>query len=142
MAKADLKTKVNTESVEDFIHGITDENRKRDAFTMLHLMRELTGMPAKMWGPGIVGFGKYEYKYDSGREGEMLKTGFSPRKNALTLYLLSDFEGRDTLLQQLGKHTTGKSCIYIKNLEEVNQEVWKELITKAHLAMDEKYPEH
>jgi hypothetical protein len=102
-------------------------------------MEEITGLPPKMWGPSIVGFGTYHYKYDSGREGDMLKIGFSPRKAALTVYIMPGFRRYEELMEMLGKHKTGKSCLYIKKLTDVNESVLKELCQESWAYMNEKY---
>lgn len=128
---AELKTKLNDASVEDFINQVDDEKKRNDSFEVLKLMKTLTGEEPKMWGGSIVGFGTYHYKYASGQEGDWMLTGFSPRKQALTLYLMSGFAGYDELLSKLGKFKTGKSCLYIKKLEDINQEVLSELIVKS-----------
>ena len=126
---AELKTKQNEQSVEDFLGEIADEKRWQDCFTVLELMKKLTEQEPKMWGASIVGFGNYKYKYKSGREGEWFVTGFSPRKQNLTLYIMSGFTRYDELLAKLGKHKTGKSCLYINKLEDVNLGVLEEMIS-------------
>ncbi len=128
---AELKTKLNDASVEEFLNKIEDEKRRKDCFTVLKLMQKITKAKPKMWGTGIVGFGDYRYKYASGREGDWFLTGFSPRKQNLTLYIISGFSKYDELMSKLGKHKTGKSCLYINRLEDINQEVLKELIEKS-----------
>ena len=128
---AELKTKQNEQSVEDFLGGIADENRKRDCFTVLELMKKVSGHEPKMWGVNIVGFGNYTYTYESGREGEWFVTGFSPRKQNLTIYIMSGFSRCDEFLAKLGKHKTGKSCLYINKLADVNLEVLSELIENS-----------
>ncbi len=133
---AELKTKPNDGDVEAFLAAIEDEGRRDDCRAILTLMRDITGCEPKMWGKSIVGFGSYHYKYDSGREGDWFVTGFSPRKQALTLYIMSGFSRHDELLSKLGKHTTGKSCLYVKKLDDVDVEVLGELIERsvAHVA--------
>jgi len=126
---AELKTKQNEQSVEDFLGEIADEKRRQDCFTVLELMKKLTEQEPKMWGASIVGFGNYKYKYKSGREGEWFVTGFSPRKQNLTLYIMSGFTRYDELLAKLGKHKTGKSCLHINKLEDVNLGVLEEMIS-------------
>ena len=128
---AELKTKQNDASVKEFLGKIPDERKRRDAFTILELMQEITGEKPKMWGPSIVGFGSYHYKYDSGHEGDMCVTGFSPRKEALTLYITTGFEKQAGLMKKLGKHKTSKACLYIKRLEDVSLPVLKELIAES-----------
>ena len=128
---ADMKTKPADVTVETFLSGIDDEQAQKDSNKLVELMAQLTGEPPVMWGPAIVGFGKYHYKYESGREGHICMTGFSPRKGKLSLYVLSGFDGQDELLAKLGKHKTGKGCLYIKRLEDINMDVLKELISKS-----------
>ena len=125
---AELKTKPTGESVKDFLNKIPDPERREDCFAVAKLMEEITGDKPKMWGPSIVGFGNYHYKYDSGREGDWLVTGFSPRKKDLTLYLMMGFEKHAELMKQLGKHSTSKSCLYIKRLSDINVPTLKKLI--------------
>lgn len=125
---ADLKTKLNDGNVFDFLNSVENEQRKNDSFEMLRIMQEVVGETPKMWGGSIIGFGSYHYKYASGREGDWMLTGFSPRKQSLTLYIMSGFKGYEDLLAQLGKYKTGKSCLYIKKLEQVDETVLRELI--------------
>jgi hypothetical protein len=125
---AELKTKPTGESVKDFLNKIPDPERRADCFAVAKLMEEITGDKPKMWGPSIVGFGNYHYKYDSGREGDWMLTGFSPRKKELTLYLMMGFEKHAELMKQLGKHSTSKSCLYIKRLSDINVPTLKKLI--------------
>ena len=126
---AELKTKPNTASVEEFLNGISDEQKRKDAFAVLRLMKQITKVKPRMWGPSIVGFGEYHYKYESGREGDWFLTGFSPRKQNLTLYIMSGFSRYDVLMKKLGKYKTGKSCLYIRRLDDIDLAVLKELIT-------------
>ena len=128
---AENKTKVNDGNVEAFLHSVENKQRRDDSFAVLDLMRDALGEPPKMWGPSIVGFGSYTYKYKSGREGEWMLVGFSPRKQALTLYIMSGFDEYADLMAKLGKHKTGKSCLYIKKLSDVDQDVLKELVVKS-----------
>ena len=125
---AELKTKLTDASVEDFLDGIADERKRHDSYTILAMMQEVTGVEAKMWGDSIVGFGSYHYKYASGREADWPLVGFSPRKQNLTLYIMSGFEQYDELLQRLGKHSTGKACLYVKRLADVDLAVLRELV--------------
>lgn len=136
---AELKTKLNDESVEDFLNSVEDEQKKKDSFEVLNIMEQITGAEPKMWGSSIVGFGNYHYVYDSGREGDWFIAGFSPRKQALTLYIMAGFSRYDELLQKLGKYKTGKSCLYVKNLQDIDLEVLKELIRSSVEYMREKY---
>ena len=139
MAKAKLKTSPNDGSVEAFLESVENEQKKADCKEILEWMREITGEPPIMWGSSIVGFGSYHYKYESGREGDMLVTGFSPRKQNLTLYIMNGFKRYEELLSKLGKYKTGKSCLYIKKLEEVDREVLQTLIKESVAYMNEKY---
>lgn len=122
---AELKTKVNDASVEAFLKGVSHEKRREDSFRVLELMKKVTNEPAEMWGSSIVGFGRQNYKYASGREGEWMCVGFSPRKQSLSLYGLKHDE---KLLGQLGKYKTGKSCLYVNKLEDVDMDVLEELV--------------
>jgi hypothetical protein len=128
---AGLKTTRNKGNVEAFLNSIPDEKKRKDSFTVLELMKQVTGAEPEMWGESIIGFGNYRYKYESGRDGEWFLTGFSPRKQNLTLYIMSGFDEYDQLLVKLGKHTTGKSCLYIKKIDDVNTEVLMELVKKS-----------
>lgn len=128
---AELKTRPNDGSVDTFLAAVPDEKRRRDSYTILEMMTKITGHEPRMWGNSIVGFGSYHFKYASGREGDWFLTGFSPRKGNLTLYIMSGFEGHEKLLARLGKHKTGKGCLYISRLEEVDQDVLRELIRKS-----------
>lgn len=139
MAKAKNKTVENDRSVMDYIYSVDIPQRKKDSFAMLELMKEITNYKPKMWGTSIVGYGNYHYKYESGREGDFLKVGFSARKTSLTIYIMPGFGRYEELMEQLGKHKTGKSCLYIKKLEDVNQDILKELILESLKYMDNKY---
>ncbi len=134
MAKAELKTKVNEASVDTFIDK-QPEAVAKDCRIIMNLMKKATGEEPKMWGPSIVGFGRYAYQYGTGREGEWMITGFSPRKANLVLYIMMGFEEEPDLMKKLGKHTTGKSCLYIKKLSDVDLKVLGSLITKGVKAM-------
>ncbi|PJJ79402.1 DUF1801 domain-containing protein [Mucilaginibacter auburnensis] len=133
------KTTENATSVADFINSVADENKRNDSFKIVELIEHETGLPAKMWGPAIVGFGSYHYKYESGREGDAPLVGFSPRANAITFYIATGFAERDDLLNQLGKHTTGKGCVYVKKLNDIDTDVLKKLIRRSIEYMQEKY---
>ena len=134
MAKAELKTKETSSSVDAFIAKQPAEIAA-DCRVIMGLMQKATGEEPKMWGPSIVGYGRYAYKYVTGREGEWMITGFSPRKANLTLYFMMDFEKEAALMQKLGKHTMGKSCLYIKKLADVDLKVLESLIMKGVKAM-------
>ncbi|OIN55955.1 DUF1801 domain-containing protein [Arsenicibacter rosenii] len=128
---AQNKTVETTNSVATFLSAIADDSKRTDSQQLVSIIEAQTGASPKMWGPAIVGFGSYHYKYESGREGDAPLVGFSPRKDALTLYLSSGFPEREPLLTQLGKHKTGKGCVYIKKLSDVNLDVLQELISHA-----------
>jgi hypothetical protein len=125
---AELKTQRNENSVKDFLNQIADEKKRQDAFTVLALMQEVTKAEPKMWGASIIGFGSYHYKYASGREGDWFVTGFSPRKQNLTLYIMSGFDEYGKLLQKLGKHKTSKACLYINRLSDISLPTLRELV--------------
>lgn len=128
---AELKTRKTNASVEAFLNSVADEQQRRDSFAVLDLMKKVSRAEPKMWGAAIVGFGQYRYKYDSGRENDWFPIGFSPRKANLTLYLAGGLEPQADLLAQLGKHKTGKGCIYIKKLTDVDQAVLKEMLERC-----------
>lgn len=127
----ELKTKANTASVEKFLNGIEDEQRRQDCFRVLQLMKAATKTEPAMWGASIVGFGRYRYKYESGTKGEWFLMGFSPRKQDLTLYIMSGLERYSALLKKLGKHKTGRACLYIKRLDDVDESTLKQLIERS-----------
>jgi len=131
---ADLKTKVNDESVEEFLEGFPEDKRK-DCYTLLDMMKTATKNEPKMWGTSIIGFGEYHYEYKSGREGDFFLAGFSPRKQNLTIYINGGFDQYGDLLEKLGKHKTSKACLYIKKLSDVDVQVLQEIITKSVTAM-------
>ena len=136
---AELKTKQTKASVKDFLNEVTDEERRKDCFAVAKLMEEITGEKPKMWGPSIVGFGIYHYKYASGNEGDWPIAAFSPRKRDLTLYLMPGYQLRHAeLMKQLGNHSTGKSCLYIKRLSDIHMPTLKKLI-KESLKDTKKY---
>jgi hypothetical protein len=127
-------------SVEAFLNSIEDEKKRQDSFALLALMQEVTGLEPQMWGDSIVGFGSYHYTYASSREGDWFLTGFSPRKQNLTLYIMSGFEEYDALMADLGKHKTGKSCLYIKRVEDVNLDTLRELVRRSVEHMEQSNP--
>lgn len=139
MAKKN-KTVETENSVFDFLNSVDNGQRKEDSFKVLELMQTISGYPPKMWGTAIVGFGNYHYKYESGREGDFMRIGFSPRKTALTLYIMPGFERFQELMDRLGKYKTGKSCLYIKKLSDIDESVLKELMTESLSYMEKKYP--
>jgi hypothetical protein len=128
---AENKTKATKVSVTAFLAALTDSNRRADAKALVKLMQDASGEKATMWGPSIVGFGSYHYKYDSGREGDMPIVALSPRKAATVLYGLSGASDSKALLPKLGKHTTGKGCVYIKELADVDQKVLTAMVVKS-----------
>jgi len=135
---AENKTKVTDVDPQEFIARVDGEEKRKDAEELVRLMSKVTGKPPRMWGPTIIGFGKYHYKYESGREGEICMTGFSPRKPSLVLYLGPALEDKK-LLARLGKHKIGKSCLYINKLSDVDRAVLKELVVKAVAEMRRRY---
>lgn len=136
---SELKTSLNDGDVKAFLESVKDEKKRADSFTIFNMMKEITGLEPKMWGNSIVGFGSYHYKYESGREGDWFLTGFSPRKQALTVYIMAGFGKYNKLMARLGKYKTGKSCLYIKKLSDVDQEVLKSLIQESTNYMNDKY---
>jgi len=125
------KTKKNDASVLDFLNAVEHDQRREDSLELLKIMEEVTGEKGVMWGPSIVGFGSYHYVYASGREGDWMQTGFSPRKQNLTVYIMSGFSRYDDLMSRLGPHKTGKSCLYLKKLSDVDESVLRELIAAS-----------
>jgi hypothetical protein len=136
---AEPKTKVNDASVDDFIAGI-EPARRADCKAIVTLMQKATKSPPKMWGTAIVGFGIYSYTYESGRKGDWPLVAFSPRKQNLTLYIMSGFAEYDALMSTLGKHKTGKACLYINSLADVDLKVLEKLVKASVKYMKEKYP--
>ncbi len=128
---AELKTQKNNASVVAFLGSIEDDQRKKDCFIVMELMKKITKSEPSMWGPSIVGFGSYHYKYASGREGDWFLCGFSPRKQSLTIYIMSGFSHYNEILGRLGKCKTSKSCLYINKLEQINLPVLEELISSS-----------
>jgi hypothetical protein len=137
---AENKTKPTRQNVAAFIDALTDPTRRAEAKVLIKLMQKATGEKPKMWGPSIIGFGSYHYTYDSGREGDMPLIGFSPRKAATVLYNAAGFSGSEALLAKLGKHTTGKGCLYIKRLADADQKVLEALTVKSVAAMRARRP--
>jgi len=122
-----------------FIEGVDNFARRADRLILLNVFEQWTGEPAKMWGPGMIGFGQYHYKYESGREGDLFLTGFAPRNNEMVVCLLGKIEGQAELLKRLGKHRMGRACLYIKQLEQVDMAVLEELVRKSVAALKAKY---
>lgn len=129
---AENKTTENNASVQTFLNKLSDEKRKSDSYMLLDLFEKTSGYPPKMWGDSIIGFGSYHYKYDSGREGDFLLVGFAPRKNAISLYFSCDIENQlKELISKLGKVTHGKSCVYVKNVSQIDTDILKKMIKKS-----------
>ncbi len=139
MAKAQNKTKPTAVSPKTFLAGVEPLGRREDALVLLKVFTRVTGCKPKMWGTSIIGFGRYHYKYDSGREGEHLITGFSPRKSALTIYVMPGYRDMSDKLARLGKHKIGKSCLYINKLDDVDMSVLEEIVADGVAYMRAKY---
>ncbi len=137
---ADLKTKATQVNVEDFLSAVEPASKREDAFTLLKLMGKITGEKAVMWGPTIVGFGKYHYKYESGHEGDMCITGFSPRKANLVVYLNTGSAKEQGLLDNLGKHKATGACLYINKLSDIDLTVLEKSIKLSIDEINKKYP--
>lgn len=144
MGKAEIKTKATEVTVADFIATVPEARRREEAEVIDAMHRRVTGLDPKMWGPSIIGYGSYDYLYDSGRSGTMCRAGFSPRKAAMTLYLMGHYLDRqpeaDALLEKLGKYKNGKSCLYINKLADVDLEVLEKLVVLSWDVMNECYP--
>lgn len=139
MPKSSNKTIETDASVEEFINAVDNDQKRKDSWDLLALMESITGSKAKMWGSSLVGFGQYHYKYESGREGDFFITGFSPRKTALTVYVMPGFDGYKEQLARLGPFKNGKSCLYLKNLEVVDRKVLEEIVSDSVAVMRERY---
>lgn len=136
----EAKTRPTDADVLEFLNEVPSEKRKEDAFKLLEIYEKVTGYPGVMWGNSIIGFGKYKYTYASGHSGEAPLVGFSPRKAAMSLYFATGDESREELLSKLGKHTSGKACVYVKNLEDIDIEVLKALIIQSIKYLNNQYP--
>ena len=136
---AELKTKQTNESFVKFLNTIEDEGKRKDCFQIAEMMKKVSKCEPRMWGPGIIGFGNYHYKYESGREGDMCMIGFSPRKQNITLYLMGAIANHPDLLEKLGKHTTGKGCLYIKKLSDIDPDILSRVIKNSFVFMKNKY---
>ena len=135
---AENKTQKTGASVDEFLASVPNEKRRADGLVLLDIMKDITGLEPEMWGPSIIGFGEYHYRYESGREGDMPLVGFSPRSKSLSLYVMPDFGEFDDLLSRLGKHRTGVSCLYVNKLDDVDTDVLRELIARSyHYMRDE-----
>jgi hypothetical protein len=128
---AELKTKMNDGSVEDFLNQVEPVSKREDSYRIVKMMEEISGTKPKMWGSSIIGFGQTHYKYASGREGDWFQIGFSPRKQNLTLYVITGYAEYEELLVKLGKHKTGVSCLYLKHLDDVDEEVLREMLKRT-----------
>ena len=140
MAKYEAKTKPTSVSPAKFIAAIADESLRKDCQVIMKLMKSVTGEPPKMWGPSIIGFGSYHYKYASGHEGDACLVGFAPRKPNIVLYVMAGFAQRDALLAKLGKHRTGKACLYIRSIKDVDMQVLESLVSGSVRHMKKLYP--
>jgi len=138
MAKTKAKTTETTKSVSSFVKSIEDKQRQKDCLAIIGIMEKQTGFDARMWGPSIIGFGSYHYKYESGHEGDAPLVGFSPRKTEFALYI-ANFDGKEELLKKFGKHKTAKSCVYIKKLEDIDIAVLKKLTAGSVKHYQSKY---
>ncbi|MGD7054465.1 DUF1801 domain-containing protein [Sutcliffiella horikoshii] len=136
----ELKTKETDNSVIEFIETVESPKKREDAYRLLEIFTETTGYEAKMWGPSIIGFGSYHYKYPTGHEGDFMLVGFSPRKAKISLYFATGDSKREELLQKFGKHTTGKACVYINKMADIDVEVLKDLIRQSVTFLQEMYP--
>jgi hypothetical protein len=136
---AELKTKQTDESVKKFLDSVKDEKKRNDCFEIIKIMKAATCLEPKMWGTSIIGFGKYHYKYESGREGEMCLVGFSPRKQNITLYLMVALSNPEKLLKSLGKYKVSGGCLYINKLDDVDTGILKQLISECAKAIKNKY---
>jgi hypothetical protein len=125
---AELKTQPSDDDVDAFLDAIADEQKRSDAHELRRMMAEVTGDDGAMWGTAMVGFGTYHYRYASGREGDWFQVGFSPRARAHSIYIMAGFDGYDQLLDRLGKHSTGKACLYVKRLDDIDRDVLRALI--------------
>lgn len=140
MPLAKNKTAETTASVADFLDTLADDAKRKDSLRLAEIIKVETGFEPRMWGTSIIGFGSYHYRYDSGREGDAPLVGFSPRKNEFALYLSQDFEEREELLRQFGKHKTGKACVYVKKLADINEGILKRMIVASINSTRKKYP--
>lgn len=136
----ELKTKETENSVIKFIEQVDHPKKREDAYRLLDIFTETTGYQAKMWGPSIIGFGSYHYKYASGHEGDAPLVGFSPRKSKISLYFAPGDEKREELLKKFGKHTTGKACVYINKIEDIDTDILVKLIQQSIKFLKETYP--
>jgi len=129
---AENKTKQTEKNLTDFLNTVEDEEKRIDCFELVKMMEQVTGLQPKMWGPAIIGFGSYHYKYESGHEGDMCILGFSPRKQNISLYILDGSDATNNLLKKLGTYKTGKGCLYIKKLSDVDTKVLKQIMQSSY----------
>ena len=137
---AELKTQKNEASVEGFLNSVENDRKRADSYKILEMMKEVTGEEPVMYGSSIIGFGSYHYQYATGRDGEWFLVGFSPRKQNLTLYIMSGFDKCENLLSDLGKYKTGKSCLYVNKLDDVDEQVLRELVEQSVDHMKSRNP--
>ena len=128
---AELKTRPDDSSVDAYLEGVSDLQRRADTRSVMAIMQEVTGEPPRLWGGSMIGFGTYHYRYETGREGDWFLTGVAPRKGALTVYIMAGFDRYEALMARLGKHSVGRSCLYIKRLSDVDLDVLRELIERS-----------
>jgi hypothetical protein len=138
MPKSKQKTTETTQSVSSFVKTIEDKQRQKDCFEIIEIIQKQSGFEPKMWGPSIIGFGSYHYKYESGHEGDAPLVGFAPRKSEFALYI-ANFDGKEELLKKFGKHKTAKACVYIKKLEDIDISILKKLVTRSVKHYQTKY---
>ncbi|MCI4647943.1 DUF1801 domain-containing protein [Phaeodactylibacter sp.] len=138
---AKQKTLPTDQSVQEYLNQLEDEQKKADSYELLKIMQEVTGQAAAMWGSSIIGFGRYHYRYDSGHEGFSFLTGFAPRKRQFSIYIMSGFSRYESLMEKLGNYKTGKSCLYVKRLSDVDPLVLRELIAESVAYMKMQYPD-
>ena len=136
---AELKTKPNNQNVDDFLKNVSDPAKRKNCLRVLDIMKQITQQEPKMWGDSMVGFGNYHYQYTSGREGNWFLTGFSPRKQSLTIYIMSGFDQFEHLMSQLGKYKNSKSCLYVKKLDDIDLGILKELIAESIKLLSKRY---
>ena len=136
---AESKTTKSDRSVEAFIESLDDDRKREESHRLVTLMQEVTGHEPAMWGESIIGFGTYHYRYASGREGDWMLTGFSPRKRALSIYVMCGFSGHEAMMARLGRHKTGKSCLYVNKLDDIDLEVLEELLRASITSLSERY---
>jgi len=141
MAKNQNKTQETDASVDEYLMQIENDEKRADCFKIREMMERIVGAPAKMWGTAIIGFGNYHYKYESGREGDFMRSGFAARKANIVLYIMAGFSEYEALLEKMGPYKHGKSCLYIKRLSDLDESVLEEIITRSVAYMAEKYPE-